>query len=370
MNPNQRAISAVYMRGGTSKGVFFHARDLPPAGPERDAVLLRVMGSPDPMQIDGMGGTYSSTSKVVVVDAPQAGVVTYWFGQVDIAKPHIDWHGNCGNLTTAVGPFAIEEGLVPAQEPVTTLTLRNGNTDTIIEAEVPVAHGTFQVAGDHVVDGVPGSGSGVVTRFLEPAGKTTGELLPVGAVTDVELPDGQLVRASVVDASSVYAFIRAQDLGIDMAAAEPATLNADAALLLRIERIRSDLAVQLGRVEHPAEAATHSATVPRIIVFEPGDDVTHVQARAVMMGVFHRALPMTGALCLAAAAHTPGTLVSACLVAPAPSNVVIGHPRGQAVVEVATEQNGTDVVIQSLGVTRTARRIMDGRVYVEGTHNL
>ena len=365
MTTNQRAINAAYMRGGTSKGVFFHACDLPPAGPERDAVLLRVMGSPDPMQIDGMGGTYSSTSKVVVVDAPQDGVVTYWFGQVDIAQPHIDWHGNCGNLTTAVGPFAIEEGLVPAQEPVTTLTLRNGNTDTLIEAEIPVANGTFQIAGDHVVDGVPGIGAGVVTRFVDPAGKTTGSLLPLDAVTDVELPDGQSVWVSVVDASSVFAFIRAQDLGIDMSAADPVTLSADTALLQRIEHIRSALAVRLGRVEEPADAATQSATVPRIIVFAPGDDETHVNARAVMMGAFHRALPMTGALCLAAAAHTPGTLVSASLAETAPSNVVIGHPRGHAVVEVLAEHNDAGVTIRSLGVTRTARRIMDGRVYVE-----
>ena len=193
MTSNQYAINAVYLRGGTSKGVFFHARDLPAAGPERDAVLLRVMGSPDPLQIDGMGGTYSSTSKVVVVDEPDDGVVTYWFGQVDITTPHIDWHGNCGNLTTAVGPFAIEEGLVPAREPVTTVPLLNGNTGTRIQAEVPVADGTFQVTGEHVVDGVPGTGSAVVTRYLEPAGTTTGQLLPLSTITDVAMPDGALI---------------------------------------------------------------------------------------------------------------------------------------------------------------------------------
>jgi hypothetical protein len=362
---NQDPINAVYMRGGTSKGVFFHARDLPPAGPVRDAVLLRVMGSPDPLQIDGMGGTYSSTSKVVVVDEPHDGMVTYWFGQVDITAPHIDWQGNCGNLTTAVGPFVIEEGLLPAREPVTTLTLHNGNTGTRIEAEVPVANGSFQVAGDHVVDGVPGTGSAVVTRFLDPAGKTTGQLLPLGPITEVDMPDGPSIPVSVVDASSVYAFVRASDLGIDMAAADPAALNGDAPLLERVEHLRSTLAVRLGRVDTPADAATQSATVPRLMVIEPGDHSTHVIARAVMMGVFHRALPMTGALCLAAAAHTPGTLVSASLNSAAPAEVVIGHPRGTATVEVAAEQHGPTVTIRSLGVKRTARRIMDGRVYIE-----
>src|SRR5699024_3180799 len=179
------------MRGGTSKGVFFHSRDLPPAGPERDELLLRIMGSPDPLQIDGMGGTYSSTSKVVVVDEPNDGELTYWFGQVAINAPHIDWNGNCGNLTTAVGPFALEEGLVQGHDPVTRVTLHNENTGTKIEAEVPTSNGTFRVDGKHVVDGLPGAGSPVVTRYLDPAGKTTGSLLPTGdATTQVTLASG------------------------------------------------------------------------------------------------------------------------------------------------------------------------------------
>src|SRR5699024_5770357 len=146
---NQRAIPATYMRGGTSKGVFFHSRDLPPAGPERDELLLRIMGAPDPLQIDGMGGTYSSTRTVMVIDEVRNTEVTYWFGQVSIDEAYIDWDGNCGNLTAAVGPFAVEEGLIPAHEPVTTFTLHNGNTDTKIETSVPVKNETFQVEGKH-----------------------------------------------------------------------------------------------------------------------------------------------------------------------------------------------------------------------------
>lgn len=364
MPTNQQAIRATYMRGGTSKGVFFHARDLPPAGPDRDALLLRVMGSPDPLQIDGMGGTYSSTSKVVVVDEPRDGVITYWFGQVDITTPQIDWNGNCGNLTTAVGPFAIEEQLIAAHEPNTVVILMNGNTGTSITAEVPVAHGTFRVTGDHVVDGVPGTGAPVVTRYLDPAGKTTGSLLPLGPTTQVQLTNGQQLQASVVDASSVYAFIDAQDMGITMAQDDVHRLNQNQELLARIEHIRSALAVQLGRVEDPAEAATRSATVPRIMLVAPGNTRTPVQARAVMMGAFHRALPMTGALCLAAAAHTPGTVVAQSLNDAAPAQLRIGHPRGEVVVEVETARRGPATTIASLGVTRTARRIMDGNVYV------
>lgn len=366
MKLNQRGIPAVYMRGGTSKGLFFHARDLPPAGSQRDAVLLRAMGSPDPLQIDGMGGTYSSTSKVIVVDPVQDGVITYWFGQVDIHHPSIDWHGNCGNLTTAVGPFAVEEGLVKISEPMTSVSLHNGNTGTMIQAEVPVEHDTFQVAGDHVVAGVPGTGSAVTTRYLDPAGKTVGSLLPLGAVCEVQLPDGTSLLVSVVDAASVFAFIAASDLGVDLVGSEVPELNADTALLERIETIRSSLAVQLGRVQDPADAAVESATVPRIMVVAPGREGTDVVARAVMMGVFHRALPMTGALCLAAAAHTPGTIVANLLTEPAPRSVVIAHPKGTAEVEVVTQQAGSQTVIESLGVTRTARRIMDGTVYVDG----
>ncbi|MDN5816289.1 MAG: hypothetical protein L0K07_08240 [Yaniella sp.] len=364
MSTNQRSIPATYMRGGTSKGVFFHSRDLPPAGDERDELLLRIMGSPDPLQIDGMGGTYSSSSKVVVVDGTHNNAVTYWFGQVSIARASIDWNGNCGNLTTAVGPFALEEGLVPSHEPVTTLTLHNGNTATTIETSVPIHNGTFKVDGDHVVDGVPGSGAPVVTRYLDPAGKTTGHLLPTGrSVTEVYLPSGQLLQVSVVDAASVFAFIQASELGVDLER-DTASLNAEHAVLELIEYVRSQLAVQLDRVEEPALAATQSATVPRIMLFEPGTGKTTVNARAVMMGQFHRALPMTGALCLAAAVHTPGTLVHTRLQQPASPEVIIGHPKGQAVVEVAAEQRDNCVLIHSLGVTRTARRIMDGNVYV------
>lgn len=364
MTINQRAITAAYMRGGTSKGVFFHSRDLPPAGPERDELLLRIMGSPDPLQIDGMGGTYSSTSKVVVVDDVRNNEVTYWFGQVSIDQAYIDWNGNCGNLTTAVGPFAVEEGLVPAHEPVTTFTLHNGNTGTKIQTSVPIKSGSFQSEGKHVVDGVPGTGSPVVTRYLDPAGTTTGSLLATGRpMTDVYLPSRQLLQVSVIDAASVFAFIRADDLGVDLSA-DTQTLNADHELLDLIEHIRSHLAVKLGRVDKATQAATESATVPRIILFEPGTGDTLVNARAVMMGKFHRALPMTGALCLAAATHTPDTLVARSLPEQAPSEVVIGHPKGQAVVEVEAEHREHSVAIRSLGVTRTARRIMDGNVYV------
>ena len=366
---HQRPTRAVYMRGGTSKGVFFHARDLPAAGAERDSLLLRLMGSPDPLQIDGMGGTYSSTSKVVVVDEPDDdGVITYWFGQVAIEEARVDWRGNCGNLTTAVGPFCVDEGLAQPVEPVTEVRLLNGNTGTDVRAEVPVRERRAVVEGEHVVDGVPGTGAPVVTRYLHPGGRTTGALLPTGAsIHDVGLPSGSAVSVSVVDAAAVFVFVRASDLGVDVDAQSVAERNADPELLNLVEHIRAQVAMDLGLVDDPSDAAALSPTVPRIALIGPGRNGDDVSALAVSMGVFHRALPMTGALCTAAAATIPGTIVAAITgggrAESTATRLMIGHPRGHATVEVESEHGVDGVVLSSLGVTRTARRIMDGNVY-------
>src|SRR5215211_1385056 len=219
-------LPAVLMRGGTSKGVFVHAEHLPPPGPERDAVILDLMGSPDPMQIDGLGGTYSSTSKLVAVergDPPDD--VTYWFAQVGVDAPIVDWSGNCGNLTTAVGPFAIDEGLVPAVEPVTLLRMRNGNTGVAVLAEVPVRDGRACVDGDHVVPGVPGRGAPITTRYLDPAGGVLGAILPTGSVLDVVQSGAGSFDVSVVDVTHPYAFVGLEAVGLSAEGFDPAELN-------------------------------------------------------------------------------------------------------------------------------------------------
>jgi len=354
----------VLMRGGTSKGVFVHVADLPPPGPARDAVVLDLMGSPDPMQIDGLGGTYSSTSKLVAVEpgvAPDD--VTYWFAQVGVDEAVVDWSGNCGNLTTAVGPFAIDEGLVPAVEPVTTVRLRNGNTGVAVLAAVPVRDGRARVHGDLVVAGVPGSGAPIATRYLDPGGGVLGAVLPTGrAVDTLPTTDGP-VAASLVDVTHPYTIIGLDAAGRRAGDLDPAALNQDGALLARLEAIRGAAATALGVVAAAGEAAARSPAVPRLLLVGvpdgPGVDLVTL---AVTMGRVHRALPMTAALCGAAACHIPDTIAArACRHAPG-DVVRLRHPRG--VVEVLVDADGPTV--RSVGVVRTARRLMAGTAYLRG----
>jgi 2-methylaconitate cis-trans-isomerase PrpF len=355
-------IPAVLMRGGTSKGVFVHVADLPPPGPARDAVVLDVMGSPDPMQIDGLGGTYSSTSKLVAVEpgvAPDD--VVYWFAQVGVDEAVVDWSGNCGNLTTAVGPFAIDEGLVPAVEPVTTVHLRNGNTGVAVLAEVPVRDGRARVDGDLVVAGVPGRGAPIATRYLDPGGGVLGASLPTGHAVDALPTTAGPVAASLVDVTHPYAIVELGAAGRGAGDLDPAALNQDGALLARLEAIRGAAATALGLVAAPGEAATRSPAVPRLLLVgvPDGPDVDLVML-AVTMGRVHRALPMTAALCGAAACHIPGT-VAARACCDAPGDVMrLRHPKG--IVEVLVDVDGATV--RSVGVVRTARRLMAGTVYL------
>lgn len=352
------SIPAVYMRGGTSKGVFLHARDLPSAGPERDRVLLRLMGSPDPLQIDGMGGTYSSTSKVMVVEPGPGAAITYWFAQIGIDEPIVDWSGNCGNLTTAIGPFAIQEGLVPVRGDLTRVSLVNGNTGARIDAEVPTPGGRVATTGDFAIAGVPGTGAPVVTRYHDPAGGVLGALLPLGSPADLmATPEGE-IRVSLVDAAHPNLFVRAADVGITGHDRSVADLNADAGFLARIEAIRAAAAVASGVVPDATAATATAPAVPRVVLVGPGDADADIVVTAFSMGRVHRALPMTGALCLAAAAAISDTLVSEAAGGPR-SSLRIRHPLG--VTEAVAEME--DGTVRSLGVVRTARRLMDGRVY-------
>lgn len=354
-------IPAVLMRGGTSKGVFLHARDLPEAGPARDDLLLRIMGSPDPMQIDGLGGTYSSTSKVVIVEAVDADSVRYWFAQIGIDTATVDWSGNCGNLTTAVGVFAIEEGLVAAGTgPRRGLVLHNANTGVSIEAELEVCGGRLVSRGDLAIAGVPGTGSPIVTRYLEPAGGVLGALLPTGSARDSVVVGGMPVDFSLVDATHPYVFVDAAIAGLAHDDARtPEQLNADATLMARVEAIRAAVAVRAGVAATPVAATGDSPAVPRIVLVHPDADAA-LRVTAFSMGKVHRAVPMTAALCLGAAANLPGTLVAE-LAGGSRDEVLVRHPKGVASVVVET-RDGADP-IRSVGVVRTARRLMDGHVY-------
>jgi 2-methylaconitate isomerase len=367
-------LRVVLMRGGTSKGVFVRDADLPPPGPERDRLLLRLMGSPDPMQLDGLGGSHSSTSKVVAVAAsgrPDCDV-EYLFAQVAVDRAQVDYRGNCGNLTTAVGPYAMDEGLVPAVGPVTQIRLLNRNTGARIVAYVPVTDGAVATSGDCAVAGVPGTSAPIVTEYLDPSGAVLGTALPTGRACDTVRPPGaRPVPVSLVDVAGPVAFARAADLGLDPLMA-PAAVNADAGLLDRLEALRGAAAALAGMAASAAEALTSSPALPRLALVGAGDPAsgTHLSLLALSMQRVHHACPITVLMCAAAAALVPGTIPHAMYCrnpADGPADGAVGdavriaHPKG---VAAATVGLGDGPVVRSVSVTRTARRLLAGQAYL------
>ena len=363
-------LRVVLMRGGTSKGVFVRDGDLPPVGPGRDSLLLRLMGSPDPMQLDGLGGSHSSTSKVVTVrQSERPGTdVEYLFAQIGIDQAQVDYRGNCGNLTTAVGPYAIDEGLIPVSGPVTPVRLLNRNTGTRIIAHVPVADGRAATSGDCVVAGVPGTGAPVVTEYLDPAGAVLGALLPTGRPRDVVLTplDGP-VAVSLVDVAGPVVFARAADLDLDPLLI-PAAANADADLLGRLEELRGAGAVLAGLVADRDTARTASPALPRLALVGDGhqDRPGDFSLRVLSMQRMHHACPMTVLMCAAAAALLPGTIPhSAALtrdqLPKGGTAVNVAHPKG---IATATVRLGDGAAVTSVSITRTARRLLAGEAYL------
>lgn len=364
----------VYMRGGTSKAVFFHEKDLPEDKSGWDEIFLKVMGTPDVKQIDGMGGTVSSTSKIAVISPSdrQDVDVNYTFRQVDIVIPRVDGSANCGNISSAVGPFAIDEGLVPAVEPITVVRILNTNTNKIIEEHVRVENGRAMVHGDEVIKGVPGTGSRIDMYFEDPAGSRTGKLFPTGQKKEIfDVPGYGPAEVTVLDCSNPMVFIKASDLGIT--GTELVELNQNKDVMEHIERIRGMAAVKCGFVENWEEARTKSTSAPKVsIVSAPQDyvdmDGNQVKAedmdicvRAVSVGALHKAYPMTVAVGTGSAARIAGTIVSEIAVNDKGADVVrLGHSSG--ITDVDVKMDGENVL--KGGVTRTARRIMDGYVYI------
>lgn len=364
----------VYMRGGTSKAVFFHEKDLPEDKSLWDDIFLKVMGTPDVKQIDGMGGTVSSTSKIAIIaPSDKPGVdVEYTFRQVDIVIPRVDGSANCGNISSAVGPFAIDEGLVPAVEPITVVRVLNTNTNKIIEEHVRVEDGHAMVHGDEVIQGVPGTGSRIDMYFEDPAGSKTGKLFPTGQKKEVfDVPEYGPAEVTVLDCSNSMVFIKASDLGIK--GSELTELNQNKDVMEHIERIRGMAAVKCGFVENWEDARTKSTSAPKVsIVSAPQDyinmdgnevkaDTMDLCCRAISVGALHKAYPMTVAVGTGAAARISGTIVNE-IVKPAPDQDIIRLGHASGVTEVDVKMDGEKVI--KGGVTRTARRIMDGWVYV------
>ena len=363
----QRRIPAVYMRGGTSRCLVFHERDLPPAGRERDGILLAALGSPDPSgrQLDGLGGGISSLSKAVIIGpATLPGAdVDYTFAQVEVRKPEVDYTGNCGNCSSAVGPFAIEERLVPAREGETVVRIHNTNTKKLIVARVPVQDGEPLAKGDFDLPGVAGLGACIALDFVEPGGAGTGRLLPTGRPRDVV----EGVEASLVDASIPMVFVRARDLGLK-GTESPTAIDGDAALSTRLEGIRAAAAKLMGI---PGSAATPKIAVvsaPR--PFTALDGITYdaaaadVVGRAVSMGNCHRAFPLTSSMCLAVAARIEGSLVHEISTARPSADVRLGHPSGVLPLDAAVTRPGGDYHAERVTVYRTARRLMEGWVRI------
>ena len=396
----QIRIPAAYLRGGTSKGVFFRLQDLPAAaqqpGAARDALLLRVTGSPDPYgkQIDGMGGATSSTSKAVIVSpSTRPGHdVDYLFGQVAIDSPFVDWSGNCGNLSAAVGPFAIASGLVaPGRIPhdgVCTVRIWQANIGKTIVAHVPVAGGQVQETGDFALDGVAFPAAEVLLEFLDPAdGGEGGEgggsaLFPTGQLVDtLDVPGVGRLQATLINAGIPTIFLNARDVGCTGTELQDA-INGDAAALARFEAIRAWGAVKMGLIHDVAEAVTRQDTPKLAFVAPPADYVASsgkavraadidLLVRALSMGKLHHAMMGTAAVAIGAAAAVPGTLVhQAAGGGPrtaVPGSVRFGHPSGTLRVGAeAALVNGQWRVTKAL-MSRSARTLMEGWVRVPPT---
>lgn len=369
-------VPCVIMRGGTSKGIYIKENHLPKDQALRDKYILAIFGSPDVRQIDGLGGADPLTSKLAIIGAPtiEGADVDYTFGQVSIDKPVIDYSGNCGNISSAVGGFAIDEGLVNAVEPVTTVRIHNVNTGKILVAEVPVVNGRAKVSGNCAIDGVSGTGAEILMDFSATAGATTGKLLPTGNVVDTIPTSRGDLEVSIVDVSNTCVFIRATD--VNMKGCEsPTVINGDKELLTYLEEVRAKAAVLAGMSPDEKTATEKQPAFPMIAFVGPrmeyedfttgktiaADDVDFV-SRMMFMQVLHKTYPGTGTACTGAAAKIPGTIVNQMIPhIDSITEIKIGHPAG--VIKVTADMQ--DGQLTKAAFARTARRIMEGYVYIE-----
>jgi probable AcnD-accessory protein PrpF len=392
----QIKIAATYMRGGTSKGVFFRLQDLPEAarvpGTARDALLLRVIGSPDPYgkQIDGMGGATSSTSKTVILSksAKADHDVDYLFGQVSIDKAFVDWSGNCGNLSAAVGAFAISGGLVDAarvpRDGVAVVRIWQANIGKTIIAHVPMTHGEVQETGGFELDGVTFPAAEVQLEFMDPAADEEGagagaskSMFPTGnLVDDLEVPGVGTFKATMINAGIPTIFVNAADIGYTGTELQDA-INGDPQALARFETIRAHGALRMGLIKHIDEAAQRQHT-PKVAFVAPpaaytsssgkqvGAGDTDLLVRALSMGKLHHAMMGTAAVAIGTAAAVPGTLVNLAAGGGARNAVRFGHPSGTLRVGAEATRSGGEWSVTKAIMSRSARVLMEGWVRVPG----
>ncbi len=374
--PEAERIPCVIMRGGTSKGIYLVGNHLPSDPETRDRVILSIFGSPDKRQIDGLGGADPLTSKLAIVDRSERGDadVDYTFGQVEINRACVDYSSNCGNISSGVGPFAIEQGMVKAVEPVTRVRIYNTNTKKVFEAYVPVKDGRPCYAGDFKIDGVPGTGARIGINMAGTIGAKTGSLLPTGNPRDIIEVDGfGRLEVSMFDAGSPMVFVRAADIGLK-GTESPQEIDSDPKMLELLENIRCTASVIMGIASDRQTARESIRAVPMVAFVSPARDYySHIDGRLVekssidfvsrdmFMGIMHKTYSGTASVCTVCAAATKGSLVSEAIGHPIENGKVrIGHPGG--VIEGEVEV--TDGRITKAVYGRTARRIMEGYVYV------
>ncbi|HBC3855813.1 TPA: 2-methylaconitate cis-trans isomerase PrpF [Vibrio parahaemolyticus] len=387
--PNQMSqikVPATYMRGGTSKGVFFNLDDLPAeaqvAGAARDKLLLRVIGSPDPYakQIDGMGGATSSTSKTVIVSRSSRDDhdVDYLFGQVSIDKPFVDWSGNCGNLSAAVGPFAIYAGLIPQERipenGIVTVRVWQVNISKTILVHVPIVNGFVQETGEFELDGVTFPAAEIQVDFVDPA-DGEGSMFPTGnLVDDLVVPDVGTFNATFINAGIPTIFIDAESIGYQGTELQDQINNDDAALAM-FESIRAHGALKMGLISDLEEAQTRQHTPKVAFVSKPksyqsssgkavNESEIDVLVRALSMGKLHHAMMGTAAVAIASAACVPGTLVNLAAGGGEKESVTFGHPSGTLKVGAQAKQTEQGWVVQKAIMSRSARILMEGFVRV------
>nr|WP_314861314.1 2-methylaconitate cis-trans isomerase PrpF [uncultured Undibacterium sp.] len=389
-HPAQIKIPAVYMRGGTSKGVFFRVQDLPEIaqqpGAPRDALLLRVIGSPDPYgkQIDGMGGATSSTSKTVLLEksAKSDHDVDYLFGQVSIDKAFVDWSGNCGNLSAAVGSCAISMGLVDnvPQNGIAVVRIWQANIGKTIIAHVPMTNGEVQETGDFELDGVTFPAAEVQLEFMDPAAEEEGaggSMFPTGnLVDDLEVPGIGTLKATMINAGIPTIFVNAEEIGYTGTELQDA-INSDATALAKFETIRAYGAVRMGLIKHIDEAAKRQHTPKVAFVSKPLDYFSSsgkqvyaseidLCVRAMSMGKLHHAMMGTAAVAIGTAAAIPGTLVNIAAGSDALSAVRFGHPSGTLRVGAEAHLVDGEWTVTKASMSRSARVLMEGFVRVPG----
>ncbi len=352
------------MRGGTSKGIFFRVEDMPKNKSQWNDFLLDVMGSPDTRQIDGLGGANSLTSKVAIIEkSPLEGIdIDYTFAQVSIKNTTVDFRGNCGNILSAVGPYAIDEGLIENLQPITKVMVRNTNTNKLFSINVPVCQGKVVSTGDYQIQGVPGYGAPIDIDFHHPFGAVTGKLLPTDLTKNLISTTLGDIEISIVDSGNPLVFVKSKSIGIrDEDLFEP--LSDDSMNIL--EEIRS-IACELCGFTSKEKATVESPAVPKMtVIAQSNTPQANIAVRMMSMQKPHQALAITGAVCTATAALLPETLVFDTISALQDGVINIVHPSGIMPVSYTLSDDDT---IEVISVKRTARKIMEGTVYTKRSY--